>query len=304
MLGLFKKKQKISVPEKYENLITNKDYEIFLNLCLSTLKDLEYKVLSYDNGDIVYKNEKSEDAHFYLDNILRKYLLTDNNKKETEIRLHFTKLKDNSSAYDYLYKDFDYAKQFLKVLLKADDILPNNDDYVYKNHYPGLLTFLVFDFKEQFYYLEKSRISEWEVLESELFTIALNNIRQEEIEIRQLTFDEKYEIYALFSGDFSASYTLLAEQELDFVIGQFGSLIALPTKGSAFIFPIANEDILDVIVAIYPTVEQIFNEEPSNISLDFYWYYQGKYEVFKKTPNNDGSVNINNPRKLIELFRT
>jgi len=302
MLGLFNRKHKISVPEKYKDLINDKDYESFLNLCLSTLKDLGYKVISCDNGDVVYENETKEDAHFFLDNILRKYLQSDNEEKETVIISHFSKLKDNSAAYDYLYKDYDYAKQFLKVLLKADDILPNNGDYVFQNHYPGLLTFLVFDFEDQFHYVEKKRISEWDVLESELFVAALENIRHEEIEIKRLTFENKYEIYALFSGDFSASYTLWAEKELDFTIGRFGSLIALPTKGSAFIFPIEEEDILDVIVAIYPTVEEIFNEEPSNISLDFYWYYQGKYEVFEKTPNDDGSVNINSPRKLIDLM--
>lgn len=302
MLDFFKRKQKIIVPEHYENLINDKEYEIFINLCLSTLKNLDYKVLSYDNGDIVYENEKREDAHFYLDNILRKYLLSDNNEKETEIISHFTKLKDNSTAYNYLYKDFEYAKQFLKVLIKADDILPNNDDYVFQNHYPGLLTFLVFDFEDQFNYVEKSKALEWDISESEMFKIALNNIRLEEIEVSRLNFDDKYEIYALFSGDFSASYSLLAEQELDFTIGQNGSLIALPTKGSVFIFPITDEDVLDVIVTIYPTVEQIFNEEPSNISLDFYWYYQGKYEVFEKMPNDDGSVNINCPRQLVDLL--
>lgn len=300
MLDFFKRKQKIIVPEHYENLINNKEYEVFINLCLSTLKNLGYNVLSFENGDIVYESDNKENAHFYLDNILRKYLQSE--EREKEIISHFSKLKDKSTAYDYLYKDFDYAKQFLKVLLKADDILPNNDNYVFQNHYPGLLTFLVFDFEDQFHYVEKRKISEWEISESEMFNIALNNVRQEEIEVSRLNFDDKYEIYALFSGDFSASYSLLAEQELDFTIGQKGSLIALPTKGSAFIFPITDEDILDVIVTIYPTVEQIFNEEPSNISLDFYWYYQGKYEVFEKLPNDDGSVNINCPRQLVDLL--
>ncbi|MBK8627982.1 MAG: hypothetical protein IPN86_21215 [Saprospiraceae bacterium] len=125
-------KRKLILPEDYSNLIDEKGYEIFLNNCLSTLKDLGYNVVSFDNGDIIYEKENSEEAHFYLDNLLRIYLQADDNEKNTAIQNHFSKLKDQTKAYDYLYKDFDYAKQFLKVLLKADDILPNNDAFVYQ----------------------------------------------------------------------------------------------------------------------------------------------------------------------------
>lgn len=302
MFDIFKRKNTITLPKNYADLIDRKGYEIFLNKCLSTLKDLGYNIRSYDNGDIVYEKEDSEEAHFYLDNILRKYLQANEGEKDTEILTHFTKLKDQSKAYDYLYKDFDYAKQFLKVLLKADDILPNNDDFVFQKHFPQLLTFLVLDFEEQFHYAERKRVSEWKVEEDELFSIALNNVRQENIEIKQYTFDDKYEAFALFSGDFSASYSLLIEQELDFAIGKFGSLIALPTKGSTFLYPIETDDVLDVIVTIYPTIEQFFNEDPGNITLDFFWYYKGRFELFGKTPNEDGTINISKPEKLNELF--
>jgi uncharacterized protein YtpQ (UPF0354 family) len=302
MFDIFKRNNSITLPKDYADLIDTKGYEIFLTKCLSTLKDLGYNVHSFENGDIVYEKENNEQAHFYLDNILRKYLQANEGEKDIEILTHFTKLKDQSKAYEYLYKDFDYAKQFLKVLIKADDILPNNDDFVFQNHFPHLLTFLVLDFEEQFHYVEKNKVTQWEVEEKELFEIALNNIRQEEIEIKQFRFDDKYEVFALFSGDFSASYTLLIEQEFDFAIGKFGSLVALPTKGSAFLYPIDTDNVLDVIVATYPTIEQFFNEDPGNITLNFYWYYQGQFEIFEKTANEDGTVTINNPNELTELF--
>jgi hypothetical protein len=302
MFNIFKKKKKVVLPEGYSNLIDEKGYEIFLNNCLSTLKNLGYKVVSFDEGDIVYEKENSEEAHFYLDNILRIYLQADEVDKDAEIQNHFSKLRDQTKAYDYLYKDFDYAKQFLKVLLKADDILPNNDDFVYQKHYPELLTFLVLDFEEQFHYVKSNEVYLWETNELELFEIAKNNIRKEEIEIKQYIFEDKYDVFVLLDGDFSASYTLLIDQELDFTVGQLGTLVALPTKGTAFLYPIEQDDILDVIVTIYPTVEKFFNEDPCNITLDFYWYYNGKYEKFEKEPNDDGTITIKNPKKLAELL--
>lgn len=302
MFDIFKKKKKAILPEDYSNLIDEKGYEIFLNKCISRLKDLGYKVVSFDNGDIVYERDNCEEAHFYLDNLLRVYLQADDSDKDTEIQNHFSKLKDQTKAYDYLYKDFAYAKQFLKVLLKADDILPNNDDFVYQNNYPSLMTFLVLDFEDQFHYVKRNEVHLWETDELELFEIAKENIRKEEVEIKQYNYEDKYDVFVLFSGDFSASYSLLIEQEFDFAIGRFGTLVALPTKGTAFLYPIEKDDVLDVIVTIYPTVEQFFNEDPGNITLDFYWYYNGQYEIFEKESNDDGAITINNPKKLIQLL--
>ncbi len=302
MFDIFKKKKRTLLPEDYSNLVDEKGYEIFLNKCISTLKNLGYNIVSFDNGDIVYEKENCEKAHFYLDNLLRVYLQADDRDKDTEIQNHFLKLKDQTKAYDYLYKDFDYAKHFLKVLLKADDILPNNHGFVYQNNYPSLLTFLVLDFEDQFHYVNRNEVSLWETDELELFEIAKENIRKEEIEIMQYNYEDKYDVFVLISGDFSASYTLLIEQEFDFAIGQFGTLVALPTKGTAFLYPIQKDDVLDVIVTIYPTVEQFFNEDPGNITLDFYWYYNGQYEIFEKESNGDGTITIKNPKKLIDLL--
>jgi hypothetical protein len=302
MFDIFKKKKMTSLPEDYVNLIDEKGYEIFLNKCLQALKELNYKVKSFDNGDIVYEKENSCEAHFYLDNLLRKYIQADDSEKNKEIQSHFTKLKDQTKAYDYLYKDFDYAKQFLKVLLKADDILPNNDYFVCQKHYQGILTYLVLDFEEQFHYVEKRKVHLWGINENELFEIAKDNIRKEEIEINQYNYEDKYDVFVLLNGDFSASYTLLLEQELDFAIGRLGTLVALPTKGTAFLYPIEKDNVLDVIVTIYPSIEQFFNEDPGNITLDFYWYYNGQYQIFEKEPNDDGTITINNPKKLTELF--
>lgn len=299
MFDIFKKRN--ILPEEYSNLIDEKGYAIFLNKCLSTLKDLGYNVVSFDNGDIVYEEYNSQDGHFYLDNLLRKYIQADDKEKETEIQTHFAKLKDQTKAYDYLYKDFDYAKQFLKILLKADDILPNNDHFVYQRNHPNLLTFLVLDFEEQFHYVNKNEAHLWEIDELELFEIAKDNIGKEEIVIKQYNYEDKYDVFVLLNGDFSASYTLLIEQELDFAIGRFGTMVALPNKGTAFLYPIEKDDVLDVIVTIYPTIEQFFNEDPGNITLDFYWYFNGQYEIFEKRPDGNG-ITINNPERLTKLL--
>jgi hypothetical protein len=156
----FLKKKKVKLPDNYQDLIDETNYAQFLEKCLTVLEELNVQVISFDNGDITYYKSDGEEAHYYLDNLLRKYVQLDGEEKGEEIKNHFRKLQDKAEAYRYFFKDFNYAKQFLKVLVKPSDIVPNFDDFISRCDYPNLSTFLVFDFEEQFQYIRKDRAVE------------------------------------------------------------------------------------------------------------------------------------------------
>ena len=298
----FLKKNKVNLPDDYKDLINEKNYSTFLNSCLTVLNGLNLKVISSDNGDIVYEKKDGEEAHYYLDNILRKYIQLPINERDEEIKRHFEKLQDKSDAYNYFFKDFDYAKQFLKVAIKPSEMLKNYSEFVHRLDYPNLATFLIFDFEEQFHYIKKDNASQWQVNEQELFEIALENLGNEEIEAKEYTFGDNFTVYILFSGDFSAPFTLLIDNYLEFSIGTFGTLLAIPTKGTVFMHPIETKNILDLTAILYPEIEKFYNEDPGNISLDFYWFYQGRFDIFKKEYHDNKQVTISLPEKLELLY--
>lgn len=299
MLKFFRKK-KIEVPDTYKNLIGQSEYEIFVNQCLSVLKDLGVDVIRYENGDITYKGE-NEDSHYFLDNLVRKYVQVEKENQLTEIKDHFKKLQETPYAYDYLFKDFDYAKQFLKVLIKPTDINPNIDDFVTRIDYPDLLTVLVLDFEDRFHYIRKDEAILWKVDFEKLFKIALDNISQENVEIRKHLFDDKFDVFVLLSGDFSASFSLLINTHMDFAIGEYGSLIGIPTKGTVFIHPISSNDFMDMTSTFYQEIEKFYNEDPSNISTNFYWFDKESMKLFNKTWNDNGTITISMPDELKKI---
>ena len=298
----FFKNNKIKLPDHYKDLINERDYETFLNSCLTVLKGLKLKIISSDNGDIVYENKDGEEAHYYLDNILRKYVQLAISERDEEIKLHFEKLQDKSNAYNYFFKDFDYAKQFLKVVIKPLEMLENYHEFVHRLDFPNLVTFLIFDFEEQFHYIKKESTTEWKVNEQDLFEIALDNLGNEEIEAREHTFGNKFTVYVLLSGDFSAPFTLLIDKYLEFSIGTYGTLLAIPTKGTVFMHPIETKDILNLIEILHPEIENFYHEDPGNISLDFYWFFQGQFYLFKKEYYDKQQSTITLPEKLELLF--
>jgi len=301
MLRFFRKK-KTKLPDDYKNLMSQPDYEDFIKRCLNVLHDLGVQVLSYDNGDIVYKGKDDEESHYFLDNLIRRYVQEDNDNKFSEIENHFKKLQETPHVYEYLFKDFDYAKQFLKVLIKPTDIAPKIDGFVTRTDYPDLLTFLVLDFEERFHYIRKDEANLWEIDYGDLFKIALHNISQESIDIRKHVFDDKFDVFVLLSGDFSASYSLLINSHLNLAIGKHGSLIGLPTKGTVFIHPITTKDVMDLTTTLYHEMEKFYNEDPSNISMDFYWYDKNEFKKFDRLWNDDGSLTISMPVDLKDIL--
>jgi hypothetical protein len=234
-------------------------------------------------------------------------LLSSNNKEDWKglIYEHFDKLKDKRSAYNYFFKDFDYASQFLRVLVKPEDInfLDNISDYIHRIDFPKTKTFLVLEFEEQFRYIRREDIIEWAKPEEELFEIGISNIPAEEIEIKEYLFSDKFTVYIFFSGDYSSAFLLDIKNNADYAIGAYGALITIPTKGTAYAHPIESSDILDLIEQLYPTIEQFYNEDPGSITTNFYWYFNDKFMIFPIGQDDNGAY-IKLPDELARLFKS
>ena len=298
----FLRKKKIIVPDDYKNLISQTDYKTLIEQCLDVLQKLEIEVISHANGDIVYKGKNDKESHYFLDNLVRRYVQTNEKDKYAEVEAHFKKLQETPHSNEYLFKDYDYAKQFLKVLVKPTDIAPKIEDFVTRVDYPNLLTVLVLDFEERFHYIRKDEADLWGVDYDDLFKVALNNISQEDIDVRKHLFDDRFDVFVLLSGNFSASISLLISSHLDFAIGKHGSLIGLPTKGTAFIHPITRKDVMDLTTSLYHEMEKFYDEDPGNISMDFYWYDNKGFQMFDSIWNDDGTLTISMPEDLKILF--
>jgi uncharacterized protein YtpQ (UPF0354 family) len=198
----------------------------------------------------IFVDYNDQEIHFYLDNLVR--LLAQNEKSQWEkyVTEHFDKQKENPFAADYIYKDFEYASQFIIVYLKSKNTFEPDqvNDYVHQMHLPETYTFLILDFNEQFHFVRRENILQWSKNENELFEIGLANISNESIDIKESKLEGKYPLYTFFNGDFSASFIIQLERNASFAIGTYGSIVAVPTKGSAFIHPIENNQVMAVIV--------------------------------------------------------
>lgn len=302
LFDFLKKPTDLNLPSIYQGIINKEEYNLVVKLALKYHKEKGIPIIRIGEGEIVADVE-GEEHHRFLDNLVRLLAGSEREKWENIINEHFNKLVNNDSAYNYLFKDFDYALQYLRVLIKSADINigENVNDFIFRFDFPGTKTFLVFDFEEQFRYIRTDEIKEWGKSTGELFDIGISNTPGDEIEIKECQFSDKFIAFVFFSGDYSASLMLDLENRANFSIGEYGSLIAIPTKGTAFTYPIESEAVLELVKAMIPTVENFYNEDPGNITTNFYWYYN---KVIQQFPyyQEGGSWSIAIPNELIRIF--
>ncbi len=292
------------IPGDYKHIMDQAGYERMVNIVFNYFRDKGDKVISLIDGMLTVKGEDGKDLKYGFDNLVRMLTGAEYDDWESIIYSHFNKINFSDEAYKYFFKDYEHARQYLKILVKHEAILGNEfaKDLVLRTDFPGTRTVLVFDYENQFRYLKREEVAAWNMSAELLFEEALNNVSEEDVSINKMEHDDGWEFFSFFSGDFSASRMIELEKYFDFAVGQFGSLVAIPTKGSAFVAPLTDNRVTARIELIAPLVSQFFEQDPGNITNNFYWIYQGAIECFPTQSAGDGYITVKLPQSLVALL--
>lgn len=303
MFGFLFRKNKIfdrKRPDFYEGIVTKKEYAHILKMSEQECLRIG-KITSIQAGTIKTTNpeDKDEEFTFHLDNLVRKCHYYEKGKWPQVIKEHFSRFPIDKHKAKFLAKDFEYARPLLKVLVRNVKEMPA--DLVHRSDIPNTATFLILDYDERFHFLRKTDIQEWQMSIPELFEIALTNIAIEKIDIQEVIWADQFELFSFFSGDFSASYMLELAKNAPFSIGKFGSIVAIPTKGSAFVHSINQNIISGFINSFEETFATFHREDEVPVSRHYYWFYEGKFEIIplQKKPTK---IHIELPKSLSQLI--
>lgn len=301
MFSFFKKNSiDKKIPKEYTHLLTQQQYNDMLDIVMAYFRDKGEEVIKLEDGYITVRDENEKELKYGFDNLVRFVAGSEKKEWESVIYSHFNKVNFDDSPLVYYRKDYEAARPFLKMLVK-DQLLLRQEfgkELVWTSHFPGTCSLLVFDYDNQFRYLKQEDIAEWNQPKDVLFEQAQTNVGDEEITVNKVEHEDGIEMFIFFSGDFSASFVADFDRNLSSINGEFGSLVAIPTKGTAFVSPLNDKNVLKRIELISEPVIKFFNEDPGNITTNLYWFYDGKFEQFPETPAKDGYVSISIPEEL------
>lgn len=302
--------QKISydIPEGYESNISKKDYKTLVDLSMPVVSK-RFVIESVKDGTMSLAAGQKLNLHNL---ILKCADETDKSEWKEVIENHFRslfssmdeekkiKMEDYQSVKDYLSLRI-YPNQYIRDFAQLESLVVRQD-------LEGTCTVLMLDLPGGFKTIQRSFFTLWKTDSAEVFRVAQNNINKQDIEKQTKTFDidgSKIEISFLGNEDYAASYALDLLANSPALVGEWGSVIAMPNKGLVNVCRISKDKPLDFvkfIQATKPLIENSFKDHPQGISADYYWYYNRKFKRINVLTGANGQLNVISPMGLTELM--
>jgi hypothetical protein len=288
------------LPERFQDMIEQQKYDFLIEVSTQQIRKI-YNVaeIRVRDGGLAFDVGDQKVGQFFLDNLIDRIKDVLPEKWPTIIEDYFVRLQDRSDAYDYFFKDLDYSKQFLKLVIKPDSMNTSFEDFVTWVDFEGTHTCLVFDFQDQLYYIHKDKADLWQVKHSSLMQMGLDNLMAEKIEVKEIVLGEKTHVYCFFSGDFSSAYLLNLYRNFHIPIGPLGALVSIASKSFSMVLPLQSSEDLVVLPHMMGMAAE-FAKQNGGISNSPYWFDGKKFQIFglRKDEKNNWGIEI--PNELLE----
>lgn len=270
--------------DAYKSFLTLEEYEWLLHLSLEQVSQ---------SGEIISANSSGIKAiipEYDTDIVLELPLLTlfrnckkaDRSQWQSMITWHFRKFPPDLPHSEFLKKDWSYAEDHLRILIKPIEACKKVDDSCIRRiDFPGTYSFLVLDADDFMSYVRRDQI-DWEASDDDdiLFQVALNNIAREKMHVQDLYLGTAFSYFGFFNANFAPAFLIELKRNAAFTLGEFGAVVAIPSIEVAFSYPINDLNVLNFPNAIRPLIDDMFVKGQLSITKTLYWYYKGRYEAF------------------------
>lgn len=305
------KTEKVETPEELKHLISQDDFNSILDFATVNLIEKGHKNISLEDGLLLYDTLGESEISIQINflNLVKSILCEERKDWQVKTAEYLDRLNQDNELEEEVLLNFEKAKVYLTVRLhpiKTYEDEPQKshiETLVFKAEIPETYSMLALDLPTRFHFLTVDEINVWSKEKSTLFEIAHKNLRNkiENIQAQQHDWDGAI-FYTLFDGDYSAAYCIDFANNCNNLIGENGSLISFPTRGSVFVHPISDKGQFNIgYNHIAEKTNMFFDDDPGPISRNIYWFYENKFKLFEMTYSNR-ELTYNIPKQLNEIL--
>ncbi|MGI4763034.1 MAG: hypothetical protein ACRYF0_20140 [Janthinobacterium lividum] len=311
-LGSWAQKISYDIPKAYRPLISKPDYHQLVDSAVAVVAR-RYPVAAVRDGIIALEAGQPGVTAFNLHNLIAKCAAEpDKTQWPALIRYHFTSL---FSSFDEQRKidprSFESVRPYLSLRLYPEASLAQRGgvaNLLTRTDLAGTATVLMLDLPGAFTTVSKRMFAEWHQEPAAVFALAQANVNKHEVTrtTRELEAGTiRLTVSFLAEENYAASYALDLATNAPELVGEWGSVVAIPNKGLASICQVSRAHPVDFVQYIQGTravIERFYQQHEQPVSPAFYWYYQGKFTPIIVTTNPDGSANVIAPLGLSALM--
>jgi len=306
MVSFFRKKTgKVNIPE-WASFFGGKEYALFIKEIDNYFKNRNIK---YEMGDGQIHIDKNEFgfSNLGLMNVAQICKQEDIRHYKGIIAEHFDSMArahDFDKEFEKIADDFAEVRKYIGVRLYDNSYVAHIGKAltVGKDFAGDIYAMIVFDFPDSVLNIRPEQIIAWDKTIDELFEIGISNIKSKyPLTITKESFGE-FSIWFVQGEHFFTSNIVFDIESRPGLVGSKGSLIGLPHRHSAIIYPIENLEVIKAINGLIPAIYGMNQEGPGSLSNNLFWY---KDQMFTQLPYTieEGKLQFFPPDDFVKLLK-
>lgn len=175
--------------------------------------------------------------------------------------------------------DFDAVKKYLAVRLYSNEYADHigKENTIGKDFAGDIYAMLVFDLPDSVVNVQHDNAAVWNKTTDELLDIGIANVRANcPMTISKQSLGEFNIWFVQGEHFFTANIAFDLENRKE-LVGSMGSLVGLPHRHSALIYPIENMEVVKAVNGLILTVHGMNQEGPGSLSNNLFWYKDGTF---------------------------
>lgn len=298
------------LPDELKHLSSQEDFNLILSFAITHLKGMGHQNMHLDDGLLIYIASGSDtDTKVNFLNLVKNILCEERQDWQIKTIEYLDKVYQDKELEREVMLDFEKAKAYLTLRLYPFSTFEEEAQksflatLAYKVNIPETYSLLSLDLPSRFRFPTLEEIDVWGKEKEQLFEIAHYSLtgKAEYIEVQQHKWDGAI-FYTLFDRDYSAAYCIDFGNNCNNLIGEKGSLVSFPTRGSVFIHPISNKEQFNIgYNQLAQKTNKFFDDDPGPISRNIYWFYENAFIPFEMTWYN-GQLTYSVPQELLNLL--
>jgi hypothetical protein len=191
-------------------------------------------------------------------------------------------------AFDESINDFEKVKTYLAVRLYNAEYMTyigsldeeeESAATIHRFVADDMYAMLVFDLPDAIRNVSPEYADAWNMDEDTLFRTAIANVRAKNP--MHITREDMggFDIWFVNNDHFFTANIIYELEDRPELLGNWGSLIALPHRHSAIIYPIEDPGVAEALRKIIPAAYSMCQDGPGSLTPNVFWYRNGVFTL-------------------------
>lgn len=219
--------------------------------------------------------------------------------------------------FDSMIRAYKFDQEFKRIANNFEEVQKYIGLRLYDNQYVAhigkeftigkevagdIYAMVVFDFPDSILNIKPEQAEPWGKTIDELFEIGKKNSRDKyPISIKKEKLGE-FSIWFAHADHFFTPNIVFELESRPELIGTKGSLVGLPHRHAALIYPIENLEVVKAINGIIPTIFGMNQEGPGSLSNQLFWFNKHTFTELPYTLDN-GKLQFIPPMSFVEMIQ-